>query len=876
MTQPPQNIFSSAPFRNAASQYFEKGWDILPLPYRMKEAPPKGYTGRISKGIYPTVEQVEKWKSDAKYERGNICVRVGRPVVIDGMQLEVIGIDVDDYDDKNGWNDFAELEEAHGKFPDTWTSSARADCRSGIRWVLVPSGFEYRGQASASIEIVQQVHRYGVVYPSYNPDAQAQYYWYAPGVLPNGRDFSPVIPAVEELALLPQTWFEHLKKGTLVTGPEAIDVNSNSLQLRQWFESNLVDPNTMCRTMKRQLRKRIDLIENGESHHDPLVAGHMNLFLLGVEGHNGWRAAIVEMEKAWLARLDREGLQGKATRTLWVAKTELLRSREGAMRKIKGRIDAGTLELKKCDNCALQKNLGVAVASGAAGSNGGGAGSNGGGAGSNGGAGGAGGGGNGNGNGGGDIIGEKFTKGQVSLALFLERKFAGKVIFVPNIGWHIWDGKRWREDIKGIIGQYVLRTMNEAVQLELKKRQDADQASTDALRDKLLEEADKIHADVASCQSSGAIDGILKIARAQPRIATDSMQLDYNPYLLNLQNGTLNLKTHQLQPHNPKDFITKVCHGSIDPAVAFDPDKHCPQWMHFLETVLPDEKTRHYLQQIMGVGLVGTQLEHMLLILHGNGRNGKGVFERVLRFALGDYGVSAASDLLTGGTNNHTTSQTDLMGKRLAVIDETESNAKLSEALVKKLTGGGDHTARRMHQNNVRFPMTWLAMMITNHLPSIDGKGAAIWDRLVVIKFPVYFSHSEQNKQLDEILKSESSGILLWAYAGWRAYQKAGHQLTQPDSVKEAIKDYQDAEDELGVWLRERVQHGEGELFLARPDDLLKDFVAWCTSNGIAVSVTKHKFMTELRQKNLQYSRSLARFLGVRLNPARAEFAVKH
>ena len=828
MTTPPQNIFSAAPFRSTAKEYISKGWDVLPLPHKRKEPPPPGFTGRIAKGKYPTPEQVAAWMTHPKAAKGNIAVRPGRPINIDGLAYEAIGIDVDDYGGKSGYSNFADLEESYGKFPDTWISSARNDCRSGIRWVLVPAGFEYRGQAAPSIEVVQHIHRYGVVFPSYNPDSQSHYCWYAPGMVPNGKNFSKTIPAVEDLAFLPKTWWEHLKKGVLSAGAEAVDDTSTTLQLQQWFENTCGDPNMMCRTMKRALAKRIETIRTSGDHHDPLVLGHMNLFLLAIEGHIGWRAAVVAMEKAWLARLEDEADSGN--RTLWVAKAELIRSRIGAMQKIKGRVDAGILSVAKKDTCALKKrNV---------------------------------------------LIDEQFTKGQVSLALLFERTFAGKLIFVPNVGWHIWDGKRWKEDTKSVVTQYVIRTMNQALKIQLQKRQQADQATTDAMRDKLLEQADKIMSDVSACQSASAMDGIKRIASTLPEIATDTSKLDNDPYLLNLQNGTLNLKTGELQKHNPHDFITKVCGGEFDPQMKFDATVHCPEWNKFLGEVLPDADTREFLAQLMGVSLVGTQLEHMLLILHGNGRNGKGAFERAMRNAMGDYGVSAASDLFTAHAGAHTTSQTDLMGKRLAVIDETESNAKLSESLVKKMTGGGEHTARRMHQNNIRFPMTWLAMMITNHLPGITGTSAAMWDRLIVIKFPVYFSPDKQKKQLDEVLAAEANGILMWAYAAWQRYCAAGQKLELPQSVIDEVEEYRHTQDKLQMWIDKRCDMGVGDLYKTRTRELLEDYSVWRLKEG-GEQLGTQKFLQALREKNIGYERKTARVVGLRLKPSNDNILAK-
>ena len=38
------------------------------------------------------------------------------------------------------------------------------------------------------------------------------------------------------------------------------------------------------------------------------------------------------------------------------------------------------------------------------------------------------------------------------------------------------------------------------------------------------------------------------------------MKLPYtNPFLLNVQNGTVNLVTGTLQPFNKKDLLTKIC-----------------------------------------------------------------------------------------------------------------------------------------------------------------------------------------------------------------------------------------------------------------------------------------------------------------------------
>lgn len=455
-------------------------------------------------------------------------------------------------------------------------------------------------------------------------------------------------------------------------------------------------------------------------------------------------------------------------------------------------------------------------------------------------------------------IAEPFTKGQVRMAKALCHIYGGKLIYVPEIGWHYWDSKRWREDSLGQITQYVLKTIHRAMTSAAKKWEKAKTTGDDSLN----EYADKLWDDALSCQSGSGIEGIIRLARTWPEIATPTKALDADPYVINLQDCTLNLKTAQKTAHDPADLITKVCNARFDTAAK------CPHWQAYLEKALPDRDVRDFVQVLMGLALVGTQIEHILPIFYGNGRNGKGVFEDVLRHVLGDYAVAAASDLFTSSPNAHTTSQTDLMGSRLAVIDETDCDAQLSEARLKKMTGGGTHTARRMRQNNIRFPMTWLPLMITNYLPKVSSQGVDIWDRLVIIVFPTYFAPDKQDKFLRDTLKTETDGIFMWAYRGWLAYQRNGHKLNIPQSVEEARNDYRHSQDKLQLWIDEQCRIGVGDLFKTKPQVLLEHYNAWALKTDGAVHLGKKEFLDLLRRKNFGYERKHALVVGLRLNPA--------
>ena len=416
------------------------------------------------------------------------------------------------------------------------------------------------------------------------------------------------------------------------------------------------------------------------------------------------------------------------------------------------------------------------------------------------------------------VMEDREAEGQVRMATAMQRLHHGHLIYVPGVGWHFWDTQRWRIDELERSTQYVLQVFKRGLVSAGKKLAKAEKlADTDPVESERSRKfAERLISDIRKCQSAMGIRGIKEIARSGPQFARTPQQLDSDPYLINLQNGTLNLKSGQFREHDPADLITKVGNASfdLDTFDVFNEDTaslYYPKWFSFLEQVLPDAQVRGFVQELMGLALVGTQLEHIMPIFFGNGRNGKGVFTEVMQHVLGDYAVPAARDLFTSAPGAHSTSQTDLMGARLVFINETEEGAKLSEALVKDATGGGIHTARRMRRDNIRFRRSWLPVMVTNHFPKVSGRGAAIWDRLLVIEFPVYFDANSRVTGLEDDLKKEADGIFMWAYAGLERYRRAGNKLQVPKAVTAATQHQRTLNDKVELWIAERCERGAGK-----------------------------------------------------------------
>lgn len=478
------------------------------------------------------------------------------------------------------------------------------------------------------------------------------------------------------------------------------------------------------------------------------------------------------------------------------------------------------------------------------------------------------------------VLTDQQAEGQVRMAAAMQRLHHGRLIYVPGVDWHFWDGRRWSIDDLERSTQYVLQVFRQGLESASRKLAKAEKlALSDAAESERLSKfAERLKSDVRKCQNATAIRGIKEIARSAPQFARTPEQLDSDPYLINLQNGTLNLKSGEFREHDPADLITKVCNASFDLEVfdAYDEATaifYYPKWFTFLEQVLPDAHVREFVQVLMGLALVGTQLEHIMPIFFGNGRNGKGVFAEVMQHVLGDYAIPAARDLFTSAPGAHSTSQTDLMGTRLVFINETEEGAKLSEALVKDTTGGGIHTARRMRQDNIRFRRSWLPVMVTNHFPKVSGRGAAIWDRLLVIDFPVYFDANSRITGLEDDLKKEADGIFMWAYAGLERYRRDGNKLQIPQAVAASTQHQRTLSDKVEMWIADRCVRGSGKDYRVKSRELLAAYNAWAAepAEGGDMYDTRARtmgiqdFLQAMRDKDFKYIHNRAMVEGLRV-----------
>lgn len=364
-----------------------------------------------------------------------------------------------------------------------------------------------------------------------------------------------------------------------------------------------------------------------------------------------------------------------------------------------------------------------------------------------------------------------------------------------------YDGRRFTTDREGSAFPFVKRMINQMYE-------EAKSIPDDAKRQDAIKK-------ITGYETHARQEQLLRAVAVTPEVIVSSCQLDRDPMLLNVRNGTLDLATGVLRRHNPADLITRIV--NVDYIHA-----RCTEFMRFIERVLGGNRDLiGYLQRWVGYCLTGRIDEQVLLFLYGLGANGKTTLANILEILLGDYANTAGCSVLMHRNNRDATNDVArLRGARLIKVSEFDESERLDEATVKTLTGGDRITCRFLYGEHFEYTPEFKIMLLGNHKPKITGRDNGIWRRIHMLPFNVTIPEEERDPKLQDKLLEELPGILAWAVQGCLEWQNRG--LSPPAEVRSAVAEYRHGEDIFRQWIDEACVTGPE--YTSTPEALLESF----------------------------------------------------
>lgn len=395
-------------------------------------------------------------------------------------------------------------------------------------------------------------------------------------------------------------------------------------------------------------------------------------------------------------------------------------------------------------------------------------------------------------------------------ASYLAQQLSGTVLYCEGYGFLVYNEGWWQADHEGLRVTRMMRGIVDAVRADAMTLQNKLKAS----------DFDKLRKNVAKLESAGFLRESMRLMKSDAAMLAKFDELSADKQLINLANGTLDLHTRTLRPHDPADKMNY----KLD--VVYDANADCPSFRQFMAEILPGELAP-FMLRILGYALLGHGREQKFFILHGIGKNGKSTLLEVVTALFALLMATVQPESLNGSMAGAIRNDlARIAGKRLIVTSETRSGTVLDAPLIKQITGLDKLTARFLHKEFFEFQATAVPFIITNYLPVLDGGDVAMKRRLCLIGFDTVIKHPD--KKLAEKLLAEKSGILNLILNAVADYEANG--LMTPASVEERTQAFVERSNLLKGFYDDELEYVDGLTLPARKT--YQCYTYWCKGNG--------------------------------------------
>ncbi len=348
---------------------------------------------------------------------------------------------------------------------------------------------------------------------------------------------------------------------------------------------------------------------------------------------------------------------------------------------------------------------------------------------------------------------------------------------------HLFGGTHWKpvtdEEFEGLLGDFALRIGCDPVGFGIF-----------TAREKLVKQFHSIHGGQPEERKQGRT-------------------------LLNFRNGTLEISdaSEVMREFARNDLLTYMLPFDYDESAV------CPMFDRYLVRVLPEESSRMVLSEFLGwVFLRELKLEKVL-VLYGDGQNGKSVFFDLVNALLGEQNVSTYGlSALTKMENR--------CGLGSALLNfGSEINERCDADLFKKMASGEPLEARRLYKDAYIMRNYARLAFNANVLPRDTEHTTGFFRRFLIIPFTETISASEKDPELArKIIETELSGVFNWVMDGLRRLRRQ-RKFSACAAADQALATYKQESDSTAGFLEEggwassdEKRVGKGELYKAYQD----------------------------------------------------------
>ncbi|WP_251923760.1 DNA primase family protein [Salinibacter ruber] len=195
-----------------------------------------------------------------------------------------------------------------------------------------------------------------------------------------------------------------------------------------------------------------------------------------------------------------------------------------------------------------------------------------------------------------------------------------------------------------------------------------------------------------------------------------------------LQNGVLNLKTGDILPHSPEEWLMN---RSL--SVKHDPTAKGDAWRRFLDSIMPPDAGAEVGFEIIARLLSLAIGRRKALYFCGGPNTGKSTF--IGNLVDGIFGKENTRHISLQKLEQNEFARASLYGRRLNVCADLPSAPMKGVSVFKQITGGDWMEGERKHEQLFNFKPRCHLLFSGNGPILAPGAGEAFWDRWIAVPF---------------------------------------------------------------------------------------------------------------------------------------------
>ena len=372
--------------------------------------------------------------------------------------------------------------------------------------------------------------------------------------------------------------------------------------------------------------------------------------------------------------------------------------------------------------------------------------------------------------------------------------------------------------------------------------------------------------------NSSGINAVMTILKRDKRIVMARDQFDADPEVLNCKGDLHNLRTGEVRPVEPEDYITKSMFCKPAEMKEEKMPKLPKQFEDFIMKVTSKEGQQRadlalWLLFYFGYSLTGETAASIFINCYGGGQNGKSVLLKLMMDLWGDYAAPLHQDIVIENRFASPFLLSNLSGSRLGILADA-GEGQFNTKVMKELSTGEPIDAPVKFKKSFTLRSKLKMAIGTNHKITLRNIGKDIKRRLRLVPFDYTVPDDEIVPKLEEKLLKEAPEILRFLmYCARQYYNKGGGVKAFPvcQVIDEASKEYLESQDLVGRWVRDNTEEAPGNE--ESVDDMYLNFRRWCEGEGIKKIMGKNKFGEHvfIHIKEKKHTNKGTNYLNIRL-----------